>query len=115
MQTAVNDIASDFSTCLDIPIYLVHCFTLDNSSHVRKLPNSRPPPVLLPTVVPPRRAPGIPMLGFGVVDCIVMTQVGSALEGSLGAAFGMCAREARAASCVLVCTGFVQNTDSSAS
>eukprot|EP00928_Gymnodinium_smaydae_P028759 TRINITY_DN2184_c1_g1_i7.p3 TRINITY_DN2184_c1_g1~~TRINITY_DN2184_c1_g1_i7.p3 ORF type:complete len:217 (-),score=60.62 TRINITY_DN2184_c1_g1_i7:152-802(-) len=31
----------------------------------------------------------VPMVGFGIVDCVVMTQVGSAMEVTLGASLGI--------------------------
>eukprot|EP00931_Biecheleriopsis_adriatica_P091856 TRINITY_DN65726_c0_g1_i1.p1 TRINITY_DN65726_c0_g1~~TRINITY_DN65726_c0_g1_i1.p1 ORF type:complete len:176 (+),score=41.39 TRINITY_DN65726_c0_g1_i1:60-587(+) len=34
---------------------------------------------------------GIPMIGFGIVDCLVMTTVGSTLEALLGASLGISA------------------------
>eukprot|EP00929_Paragymnodinium_shiwhaense_P020926 TRINITY_DN13794_c0_g1_i1.p1 TRINITY_DN13794_c0_g1~~TRINITY_DN13794_c0_g1_i1.p1 ORF type:complete len:175 (+),score=50.92 TRINITY_DN13794_c0_g1_i1:70-594(+) len=39
---------------------------------------------------------GVPMVGFGIVDCIVMTQVGSAIEVSLGASLGLAPIQAAA-------------------
>merc|ERR1740121_245598 len=39
---------------------------------------------------------GVPMVGFGVVDCIVMTQVGSTIDSVLGSALGISAMTAAA-------------------
>mmetsp|Transcript_36798 Transcript_36798/g.70777 ORF Transcript_36798/g.70777 Transcript_36798/m.70777 type:complete len:198 (+) Transcript_36798:109-702(+) len=34
-------------------------------------------------------ASGVPMVGFGIVDCVVMTQVGSTMDAVLGASLGI--------------------------
>mmetsp|Transcript_54405 Transcript_54405/g.158042 ORF Transcript_54405/g.158042 Transcript_54405/m.158042 type:complete len:183 (+) Transcript_54405:139-687(+) len=39
---------------------------------------------------------GVPMVGFGIVDCVVMTQVGSTIDTVLGASLGISAMTAAA-------------------
>jgi len=38
----------------------------------------------------------IPMMGFGIVDCVVMTQVGSTIDATLGSALGITSMTAAA-------------------